>query len=68
MLGIGVDGMIGIEKHLNCPVAIRFKNFKNRVESVPELYCVCHNKHIKWLTQQDADYLMASGVTTTGLK
>lgn len=57
--------MNNIERHLNCPMGIRFKNFKDRVESVPELYCITHNKHIKWLSQADADYLMTVGVPVT---
>lgn len=41
------------KKHLNCPVTVQFKQFKNQKDPVPGLYCSKHGKLIKWLSQQD---------------
>lgn len=60
--------MTNYEKHLNCQAAIRYKKFNDRNDLTPELYCIEHNKHIKWLSQDDADYLTEQGIPNSGMK
>jgi hypothetical protein len=45
--------MKNAQKHLNCPMYISFKQFKNRPELVPGLYCSKHDVWIKWLNHKD---------------
>lgn len=49
---------INFERHANCPVEIRFREFKNEQMPVPGLFCSCHSKHLKWLSLEDAYYLI----------
>lgn len=44
------------QRHKDCPVEIRYKPFNGQNKSTPGLFCTCHNKWLKWLTTDDANY------------
>lgn len=54
--------MIDTNKHLNCQMGIRFKQFRDRPHATAELYCLDHNAHIKWLSDADALELIDMGL------
>jgi hypothetical protein len=54
-------------RHDDCPVVIIDKLWKNRLHPVPGLYCACHGKLIKWLSDWDAQTLEDMGVENIGM-
>jgi hypothetical protein len=46
------------KQHANCPVEIRIRQYPSDPEPVPGLFCSCHNKHLKWLSWSDTEFLL----------
>jgi len=44
------------KRHKDCPVEIRYKMFSGSKGNVAGLFCSCHDKWVKWLTDKDAEY------------
>lgn len=54
-------------RHLNHPVGIIMRYHRGRLHPVPGLYCLTCSKLIKWLTYDEANILLESGVEDLGM-
>jgi hypothetical protein len=43
-----------VEKHINCPMSIRWKLFRGKISPTPGLFCSCHDVFLDWLPENVA--------------